>query len=75
MKKTSKMLIGFCLIIAASFAIITTSSTSANAYLPLECKWKVIDCPGWGSGSYEACLSNGDGNSCNCGDVTRECPD
>ncbi len=38
------------------------------------CRWKVIDCPGWGNGSYEACLTNGDGSSCSCGSVTRECP-
>ncbi len=37
------------------------------------CKWKVIDCPGWGNGDYEACLTNGDGNVCTCGSVTREC--
>lgn len=39
------------------------------------CKWKVIDCPGLWTGDYEACLSNGDGNSCSCGSVTRECKD
>ncbi|MDR0603702.1 MAG: hypothetical protein LBG80_05285 [Bacteroidales bacterium] len=38
------------------------------------CKWKMIDCPGWGNGDYEACLVNGDGNSCSCGTVTRDCP-
>lgn len=37
------------------------------------CKWKMIDCPGLGTGDYEACLSNGDGNSCSCGSVSREC--
>ena len=39
------------------------------------CKWKIIDCPGWFTGDYEACLENGDGNSCTCGQVTRECKD
>ena len=38
-----------------------------------ECKWKVIDCPGWFTGDYEACLTNGDANPCTCGQVTREC--
>lgn len=38
-----------------------------------DCKWKLIDCPGWGTGDYEACLSNGDGYSCSCGSVTRDC--
>ena len=37
------------------------------------CKWKIIDCPQWFTGDYEACLENGDGNSCTCGQVTREC--
>ena len=39
-----------------------------------DCKWKVIDCPGLGTGDYEACLVNGDGYSCTCGTVTRDCP-
>ena len=37
------------------------------------CYWKVIDCPGLGTGDYEACLSNGDGKECACGAVTRDC--
>ncbi len=37
------------------------------------CKWKIIDCPGLFTGDYEACLVNGDGYSCTCGQVTREC--
>lgn len=39
------------------------------------CKWKKVSCSGWFSGSYEACVINGDGNSCTCGQVTRECED
>lgn len=39
-----------------------------------KCKWKVIDCGGIGTGDYEACLSNGDGNGCTCGSVSRDCP-
>lgn len=38
-----------------------------------ECKWKVYDCPGWFTGDYESCVSNGDGNSCSCGEITRNC--
>jgi hypothetical protein len=38
-----------------------------------DCKWKLTDCPGWGSGDYEACLTNGDGNTCSCGSVSRNC--
>lgn len=41
----------------------------------ISCKWKVIDCPGWWTGDYEACLDNGDGNPCSCGLTTRNCPD
>ncbi|WP_373523930.1 hypothetical protein [Aquiflexum sp.] len=37
------------------------------------CKWKKYTCPGWGGTSYEACLTNGDGNTCTCGEVTRDC--
>ena len=37
------------------------------------CKWKRIDCPGWGTGDYAACLTSGDGNSCTCGTITRDC--
>lgn len=40
---------------------------------PADCCWKQIDCPGWFTGDYEACLTNGDGNSCSCGGVTRTC--
>ena len=39
-----------------------------------ECRWKVYDCPGLNFDTYEACLTNGDGNLCPCGSVTRECP-
>ena len=38
------------------------------------CKWKATDCPGLGTGDYEACLTNGNGNECKCGSVSRECP-
>lgn len=37
------------------------------------CSWRQLDCPGWGSGDFEACLNNGDGNSCGCGGTTRDC--
>ena len=38
------------------------------------CKWKMFDCPGWGTGDYEACLVNGDGFECPCGSISRNCP-
>jgi len=37
------------------------------------CKWKQYICPGWWGDTYEACLTIGDGNSCTCGQVTRDC--
>lgn len=37
------------------------------------CKWKRIDCKGLWTGDYEACLGSGDGNSCSCGEETRDC--
>lgn len=43
-----------------------SSSTSS-------CKWKRIDCDGLFTGDYEACLVSGDGNTCSCGKVTRDC--
>jgi len=39
----------------------------------IKCKWKRIDCSGFGTGDYEACLDNGDGHSCTCGATTRDC--
>lgn len=42
---------------------------------PMVCCYKQIDCPGWFNGNYEACLVNGDGNSCTCGVVSRSCPE
>lgn len=37
-----------------------------------QCLWKKQSC-GLFQGSYEACLVNGDGMPCTCGDVTRNC--
>jgi hypothetical protein len=36
------------------------------------CKWKQMKCSK-GTGYYEGCLTNGDGNSCTCGSVSRDC--
>lgn len=36
------------------------------------CKWKRASC-GLFQGTYEACLTNGDGNACEWGAVTRIC--
>lgn len=38
-----------------------------------DCKWKHLDCPGLWTGDFEACVENGDGNSCRCGQTTRNC--
>jgi hypothetical protein len=35
------------------------------------CKWSGETCPQ--GESREVCLSDGDGNTCTCGDVTRSC--
>lgn len=37
------------------------------------CHWKQMDCTNPNNGSYEGCLSNGNGNSCTCGAVSRDC--
>jgi hypothetical protein len=37
-----------------------------------DCKWKSLKC-NKGTGHYEGCLTNGDGNSCSCGSVSRDC--
>lgn len=54
-----------------NFKQITLKAYAKDA--PTPCKWKRLDCSGWGTGSYEACLTIGDGRSCSCGDVTRDC--
>lgn len=68
MKDLIKFFLGFVAIIAL---VLLINSNSAQA---TDCKWKYIDCPGWGTGGYEACLVTGDGNTCTCGEVTRDCP-
>ncbi|UJP65952.1 hypothetical protein [Mongoliitalea daihaiensis] len=37
-----------------------------------QCLWKRQSC-GLFQGSFEACLVNGDGMPCSCGEVTRNC--
>ena len=86
MKKFSFLLISLCSISAAALAIYAENSkpevsdllqTSIECLTQSEstsgCKWKLTDCPKWFTGDYEACLSNGDGNPCSCGSVTRDC--
>lgn len=86
MKKNS-LLLFVCVLFASGYNLYSAQETDnmfdlsfieveslATSEGGSDCKWKVIDCPGWGNGNYEACLSNGDGNSCTCGQVTRECP-
>ena len=36
------------------------------------CYWKNLKCKD-GVNTYEGCLSNGDGNACTCGSVSRNC--
>lgn len=73
----------FMLVAGWQFGLSGTDAPSSEKEVALEnaiqgsgnedCKWKQVDCPGWGGGSYEACLVNGDGLQCTCGAVTREC--
>lgn len=37
------------------------------------CRWKTVHCSGPFSKKIEVCINSGDGNPCNCGDVTRNC--
>ncbi len=61
------------LLIALLLVFIDAASYKAYGYKDpgnKGCKWKQIT--NWYGGvEYEACLKNGDGNSCICGNVTR----
>jgi len=75
--------VAFMLVAGWQFGVGGTEAVFSETEVALEnaiegsgnedCKWKPIDCGGWGGGSYEACLVNGDGFQCTCGAVTREC--
>ncbi|TDK48011.1 hypothetical protein [Algoriphagus formosus] len=74
MEKLAKLKIGLAFIALISF---TSMSSAVFAQGGLEgpggdCKWKRASC-GLFQGTYEACLTNGDGSLCSCGDVTRNC--
>ena len=49
------------------------SETGESGHPPV-CKWKVYDCPGLWTGDQEVCVVIGDGRTCACGEVSRECP-
>lgn len=71
MKKVVKYLspiLFFIVILSVNFEGIAENRAPEEG-----CKWKQLDCDGWLNGTYEACLENGDGNSCDCGSVTRNC--
>jgi len=57
---------------AAALVSTPTQQVVANSESGGSCKWSKLSC-GVFSGSYEACLDNGDGNSCECGKTTRNC--
>ena len=75
--------VAFMLVAGWQFGVSGTEAVFSDKGVALEkaiegsgnesCKWKDISCPGWFSGSYEACLVNGDCLQCTCGQVTREC--
>lgn len=74
MEKLAKVKIGVAFIALLS---ITSMLSGLSAQGGLEgpggdCKWKRASC-GLFQGTYEACLTNGDGSLCSCGDVTRNC--
>ncbi|MDR2585248.1 MAG: NVEALA domain-containing protein [Prevotellaceae bacterium] len=45
---------------------------SRNKDVNLDCYWQSVQCVKCGE-SFESCTIEGDGNSCNCGLVTRPC--
>lgn len=86
MKKLIFLSIVFCAVAASSLVVYTQNNmpkghgvlSSTIECLTQdegsgECKWKIIDCPGWFTGDYEACLTSGDGHQCSCGQITRDC--
>lgn len=40
---------------------------------PATCSWEKTSCPGFFGTSREICVTSGNGNSCSCGEVTRNC--
>jgi len=73
-------MISFCtaLLTFGVLAQSTTEETITDATDDIssgnKCKWKQVRCSGWlWSNTYEACLTNGDGNKCSCGSATRDC--
>lgn len=83
MKKNFIAAVSFLVAAFNLYLSTDTESLSDNMLLDVEaladnessggCKWKIIDCGGIFSDSYEACLVNGDGYSCSCGEITRDC--
>ncbi len=51
-----------------SFILNAKGEESGN-----KCKWLQVTCPD-GTSTYEACVVIGDGNKCQCGLTTRDCP-
>ena len=58
----------------SDLSLINMEAMAKDETTGTTCKWKSTDCPGIGTGDYEACLTNGDGNSCSCVTVSRDCP-
>jgi len=56
-----------------ALALVSTPTKPVVAkMLEDRCKWEKARCGMFG-GSYEACLEGGNGNSCDCGQRTRDC--
>ena len=73
--KNSKRLYGLATLMVAFLFMVGLTFTGNEALAEsTECYWKQYDCDQPDGGTYEACLTIGDGNSCSeCGGVTREC--
>lgn len=60
-------------LLTLNFLILSGSSAKASEEEGGgNCKWSPAVCPG-GQIQREICLSDGTGNSCQCGSVTRPC--
>ena len=58
---------------ALNFIILSGTAANATDGGGAGCKWSAETCPD-NTTHREICLSDGDGNTCTCGSVTRSCP-
>ncbi|MDX2304517.1 MAG: hypothetical protein NW226_17045 [Microscillaceae bacterium] len=69
-------ILSFCLILSFFFIFTITTNNKIEAQTTASisntCKWEISSC-GWFCDSREVCVTTGNGNTCNCGAVTRAC--